>query len=590
MVAFVEDQSHSMLEEIDLLPEPDTQKPPLALAVTASALALAACGGGGSTGGGGATGGTGPVTPPVTILRPENDAEAARFLNRAVFASTPATISTLRTQGYAAFLDAEIAKPVEQTLVNRMKAAGADAETNINSEGIFDRAIWRDLMTAPDQLRKRVVLALSEMLVVGIGGLNVQWRSFALAGYFDVLNKNAFGNFRTLLEEATLNYAMGVWLGTNNNQRENTATGRVPDENYSREVMQLFTIGLDELNSDGTVKKDAAGNPIPTYTLNDVSNLARVFTGWVRDTTGVSQFPSGAFMADAAVKPMTFVASRHSPLEKRFLNVVIPANTDGPTSMRLALDGLFNHANVGPFFSRQMIQRLVTSNPSPAYVGRVAAVFNNNGSGTRGDLAAVVKAILMDSEALSASNISNISWGKLREPMIRFLQWARTFNVNATQAGIGTGFDTSAVATRLGQSPGRAGSVFNFFRPGFVPPNTAFVDNALVAPEFQIVNESSIAGYANFMQGVIRTGFGNPADYIPNYAAETALATDPAGLVDRIDLLMTARQLSATSLTEIQRAVESIALSTPPTDAQRLNRVYTAIMLTMVAPEYLAQK
>ncbi len=174
--------------------------------------------------------------------------------------------------------------------------------------------------------------------------------------------------------------------------------------------------------------------------------------------------------------------------------------------------------------------------------------------------------------------------------MIRFLQWARTFNVNATQAGIGTGFDTSAVATRLGQSPGRAGSVFNFFRPGFVPPNTAFVDNALVAPEFQIVNESSIAGYANFMQGVIRTGFGNPADYIPNYAAETALATDPAGLVDRIDLLMTARQLSATSRTEIQRAVESIALSTPPTDAQRLNRVYTAIMLTMVAPEYLAQK
>lgn len=441
-----------------------------------------------------------------------------------------------------------------------------------------DYMAWAQLITSPDAVRRRMALALSEIFVVSSTTMSIPGRCFAMAAYWDTLCTHALGNFRQLLEAITLNPAMGVYLNTKGNQKEDTSTGRLPDENYAREVMQLFTIGLYELNSDGSLKLGSNGQPIETYDQTTVTQLARVFTGWDFDTRGAN-----ATNLLQVKNPMTLNAARHSTLAATFLGTTVPANTDGTTALRQALDALFNHANVGPFIGRQLIQRLVTSNPSAAYVGRVAAVFNNNGSGTRGDLKAVLRAILLDTEARDDSRIAQPTWGKQREPMLRFVQWARTFKVNSA-SGDWKINDLSDAATRLGQSPLRAGSVFNFFRPGYVPPNTALATAALVAPEFQLTNESTVAGYLNFMQVTLRTGI---LDVLPDYSAELALAGDPVALTDRLNLLLCAGQLSAATLSTIRTAITGISTATTTGAA---NRVYAALLLTLASPQYIIQK
>jgi hypothetical protein len=422
-----------------------------------------------------------------------------------------------------------------------------------------------------------VALALSEIMVASINGVAVNWRSFALAAYWDTLVANAFGNFRTLLEAITLNPGMGYYLNTLGNQKATTA-GRVPDENYAREVMQLFTIGLHELNADGTEKLGSTGLPIETYTQADVTNLARVFTGWNVDNTG-----STATNLLYVKQPMVNTASLHETGASTFLGVTVPANATATESLKIALDTLFNHANVGPFIGKQLIQRLVTSNPTTAYVGRVAAVFNNNGSGVRGDLKAVLKAVLLDDEARNDATLARTDFGRIREPMVRLVQWARTFNVTSPSDQWRIA-DTTSDSTRLGQSPLRSPTVFNFFRPGFVPPNTALATAGQVSPELQIASEVTVAGYINYMQTVVKTGL---ADAIPAYASELALVVDTTALVDRLNLLLAANQLSAGTLATIRTALASIAITT---DAGKLNRVAAAVWLVMTAPEYLVQK
>jgi uncharacterized protein (DUF1800 family) len=306
--------------------------------------------------------------------------------------------------------------------------------------------------------------------------------------------------------------------------------------------------------------------------------MARVYTGWDFDPTGAT-----ATNLLQVQQPMKLTASRHSTLAASFFGTTVPANTDGTTALKQALDALFNHANMGPFIGRQLIQRLVTSNPSPAYIGRVSAAFNNNGAGVRGDMKAVVRAILLDSEARSASNLTLPTWGKLREPMLRFVQWARTFKATSA-SGDWKIPDLSDSATRLGQSPLRSGSVFNFFRPGYVPPNTALASSALVAPELQITNESTVAGYINFMQTVIRAGI---LDVTPDYSAELALVNNTTALTDRLNLLLCAGQLSTVTLASIRTAISSISTATT---AGQQNRVYAAILLTMACPQYIVQK
>ncbi|TAH12496.1 MAG: DUF1800 domain-containing protein [Curvibacter sp.] len=554
--------------------------------------------------------------PDQQFTRAQSPEDAARFLLQAQFSASDAGIADVQQQNYADWLAKQFDAPQGQTGWDWLNERGYG--TIDNTTRFFDHfypgdyMIWNQLMTAPDAVRKRLALALSEFFVVSLTGLDFAWRSHAMAHYWDTLVKHALGNFRDLLEEVSLNPAMGHYLNTKGNQKENPATGRVPDENYAREVMQLFTIGLVQLNQDGTEKMGPNGQTLETYAQSDVTQLARVFTGYDFD-----QRQNVTVMFDAeskrkvgntnfAKQRMAFTANRHSDQGVRFLGTTIAANTSGPVALKMALDTLFQHPNVGPFFGKQMIQRLVTSNPSPAYVARVAAAFADNGAGVRGDLRAVFAAVLLDDEARNPAGLRDPRFGRLREPMVRLVQWGRTFGANSAQGSWKIG-DLSNPATQLGQSPLRSPSVFNFFRPGYVPPATQMAASGAVAPEFQIVTESSVAGYINYLQGVVRNGIyvndpdlpnnvsnsknpKNGFDIKASYTAELALASDAKALVARLNLLLCAGQLTAALQARMVTALNATPLTANSTPDKRLDRVSAAVLLAMAAPQYLVQK
>lgn len=599
---------------------------PSALSLIASAL-LAACGGGGGEGGSG----SGLASAPGFNNSPQakTDEEAARFLQQSQFASTPSEMAAVRSTTFADYLQQQFAKPNPtgwDWLESRLYGENATLDKYVYSTTIADFMIWSQLMGAPDAMRKRVALALSEFFVVSLNGLEIDWRGYAITAYWDLLNQHAFGNFRNLLEDITLNPAMGHFLNTRGNKKANTS-GRLPDENYAREVMQLFTIGLYELNLDGSVKLDGSGKKIESYDSDDVSQLARVFTGYdydaslhPYDTANGIPFPGQSYKVwprEYARRKMTLKASDHSPEAINFLTASIPANTPGPAALKTALDALFNHPNVGPFFGRQMIQRLVTSNPSPAYVARVASAFNNNGAGVRGDMKAVWTAILLDDEARGTTGLTDPKFGKLREPMLRLVNWARTFGA-VSAAGSWKIFDLSDASFSLGQSPLHSPSVFNFFRPGYVPPGTALAPEGITVPEFQIVNETTVGSYINYMDGVIRSGIFTPtptspevvynnyvADVVGDYTGLLALINNTASnatealrvaqsFVARLNLLLCAGQLSASSITTITNALrDGIVqrnITSASSDSTRRDLVAAAILLVMASPDYLIQK
>ncbi len=538
---------------------------------TVPLLALAACGSDGGSAGSGPVASPPPPPPPVVVA--PTSTQASRFLSQATLGTTSTDIDRVVSIGYDAWITEQFALPRATSHWDWMVAAGYNAAANINSQNGFDNSVWRQLISSQDQLRQRVGMALLNFLVVGIDGLNTNWQAFAAANYHDVLLDNAFGNYRDILEKITLTPTMGLYLTFLGNRKANAATGAQPDENYARELMQLFTLGLYKLNPDGTTE---GSTPVETYTQSDVSGLARVFTGFNLDSTD-STTP------DRLRRPMIQQAANHELGTKVFLGVTIPANTDGFASLRIALDTIFAHQNVPPFVSKQLIQRLVTSNPSPAYVGRVSAVFANNGSGVRGDMKAVIRAILTDTEARSDANLSNASFGKLREPVMRLTNWARAFGVTSPSDAWAIG-NTTSTTTRLAQSMGRSPSVFNFFRPGYAPPNTSISAAGLVAPEMQITNEPTVVAYVNYMQTLIQSGTG---DVRADYTAILTKATDAAALVAQVNLLLAAGQLSSATVAAITGAVSSIGTTSA---ALLNNRVYTAILLTMASPEYLAQK
>jgi uncharacterized protein (DUF1800 family) len=565
-----------------------------------AATALSACGGGGAEGSSGNPGV--PVTPVAgyRYTTASTDAEAARFLQQAQFSSSASEMATVRASGFVAWLDQQIAQPVSTTAWDWLNAQGyGDANNPANyydSTAPADAFVWSQLMAAPDAVRKRFALALSEFFVVSLNGLTFRWRSHAAAHYWDTLNVHAFGNYRALLEAITLNVAMGYYLNTKGNKKAD-GKGSQPDENYAREVMQLFSMGLVQLNQDGTPKL-VNGSKVDSYSASDVSNLAQVFTGYDVDqsqnvNTVIPQTGGGTRTVGNtafARLPMVQVGNNHATGVATFLGTTIAADTPVKDALKLALDTLFNHPNTAPFFAKQMIQRLVTSNPSPIYVKRVADVFDNNGQGVRGDLAAVLKAVLLDDEARGPDGLNAAvqpEFGKLREPMLRLVQWARSFNVTST-AGTWKIGDTSDAGTRLGQSPLRSPSVFNFFRPGYVPPSTA-LSNGAVAPEFQLVNESSVGGYLNFMSGVINNG-SNGGDMKAAYTTQLALVTDAAALVQHLNLLLCAGQLSAASQTLMVTALNATAITTTSTDATKRNRICAAVLMVMASSEYLIQK
>lgn len=562
---------------IDTTPVEASESRLLPSAMLASATALTACGGGGGTGA--TTNASLSSLSPAELNAKLTD--ASRFLRQATWGGTLAEIRDLAANSSQNWINGQAATPTSLSMTRWLIGKGfndAAVSTNVNGDGGWTQAMWGKLFGATDPLRQRAAFALSELFVVSHLGLPITWRNFALANYWDVLEKNALGNYRDLLEGVTLSSAMGTYLNMKGNQKYNATTGRAPDENYAREVMQLFTIGLYELNSDGTQKLDSAGNPIETYDNNDVQGLARVFTGW-DNATGTDPQGELAAVAYRHGLPMSFNASLHSPEEKKFLNTVIPAGTDGIKSLKTGLDALFNHNNTAPFVVKQLIQRLVTSNPSPPYVGRVVKVFENNGKNVRGDLKAVWSAILLDTEARQTNPAP--SFGKLTEPVVRLLHWGHTFNATSSDGAWTLGYtDTD---TTLGQMPLRAASVFNFFRPGYVPPQTQLAAQNLLAPEFQILTEPTVVSYINYMAGTVNNARNVKADY----TYEKTLATDPASLVAHLNLCLAAGNVSDANLSLIASSLGSISATT---DAGVLNRIYAAILMIMSSPDYLIQR
>jgi uncharacterized protein (DUF1800 family) len=553
----------------------------------------------------------------VPADRPANLQEAARFLTQASFGPTPDSAELLMKLGYAGWIDYQFGLPATS---NRAYWEAADAAIKLvtptsgaGQDQVWE-SFWKQATTSKDQLRLRTAYALSQIFVISAVDGNVGNEPRALAAWLDMLGDKGLGSYRDLLETVSLHPLMGLYLTSLHNQKADAATGRVPDENYAREVMQLFSIGLTRLNPDGTPAL-VNGLPVETYTPSDISGMARVFTGWSWACGAVNSscFNNGSTGGtnsvsdpDRAIKPMMAYPQYHSTEVKTFLGVTIPVQTTAnpAASLKVALDTLANHANTAPFISKQLIQRLVSSNPSPAYVQSVAAVFVNNGSGVRGDLKAVVKAILTHPEARLRTN----STGKVREPVLRLSAYLRAFPHTSDTGNFKVG-NTDSASTSLGQTPLRAGSVFNFYRPGYVAPGTQSAAAGLVAPELQLQNESSASGWVNYMRDNLSSGVGqfngtvngvvlNRRDLRRDWTAEMALAPRTAELVSSVTDRLLYGQASPALTTAMVTAINKITIPTlnaggtnqAAIDTAKRNRVYAAVLLTLATPEFLVQK
>jgi uncharacterized protein (DUF1800 family) len=551
-------------------------------------------------------------TPPTPLVTPE---DASRFLEQATFGATDADIHHLSLIGYPAWLNEQFAisptphePAVEQAVIlNNPPCAATDLKCNAalfvqNSadESFVQDTFWQQSIAGKDQLRQRVEYALTQLMVVSTEpNFSIQSMPRGEANYYDVLGADAFGNFRTLLQDVTLNPMMGQFLNMLGNDKGNATTD--PDENYAREVMQLFTIGLYQLNDDGSQKLDATGAPIPTYSNTDVMGLAAVFTGFGWNIPGNDTDTAWSNCClyvgqghGEELLPMQSFPSHHSTVEKNFLGVTIPAqaNPDPDGDLKIALDTLFNHRNLPPFFCKQMIQHLVTSNPSPTYISNCSAVFKNDGTGVRGNLQAVIAEILTDPEARnSAVDFSNPQYGKVREALLRYTEWARAFTAQSRTGSYDNG-STEDPIWGLGEMSLRSPTVFNWFAPGYVPPGTSIEAAGLVAPEMQMTNVSTVVGYINYMQNSIGSNATQGPDLFSSYETEMGLAATPTALLDRINLLLMAGEMDPTLYGQILGAINAIDIPAGDQnaiDAALLNRVQTAIYLTMAAPSFNAQ-
>jgi len=515
---------------------------------------LWACGGGAGTQGSPASGsgaassgsgsGAGPGGPGAA---PMGQLAAARLLSMGTFGANLATINTVAAQSYGAWFAAQaaITPTHEQPLVPLWNS---------------DREMpwWTVAITAQDQLRQRVAFALSELLVVSNANAQLIDEGQALAHYYDLLTDNALGNYRTLLDAVSHSPVMGQYLTFFRNASGNAAKGTHADENYARESMQLFTVGLWQLHADGTRTLDAAGHPVPTFSQADVAELARVFTGWASAPQDGQTGDIAWLYANDLLDPMVCYPAYHDSGAKTIIGgVPIAAGGDCQSDMEAALDALFRHPNVGPFVGRQLIQRLVTSNPTPAYVGRVAAVFADDGNGVRGNLAAVVQAILTDPEARTASDAPTA--GKLREPLLRLANLWRAFTaIDAT--GMVQSPIERITLNDFGEASLQSPSVFNFFRPDY-QRSGPLESHGLVVPEFQITNEYTIVQTANDLENLAYnfidsdgnscSGMDGAAVNPPSgtpflFTAELEpLAADPAALVDTLNLMLMGGRMPA---------------------------------------------
>jgi len=548
---------------------------------------------------------------------PANRNEAARILTQASFGPSGVDIDALMVSGTRAWLTRQLTLPATS---HRAYWEAADAAIQAATPGITAgqdqvwESFWKQAATGEDQLRQRMAFALSEIFVISAVDSSISGQPRALAAWLDMLGDKGLGTYRDLLESVALHPLMGLYLTHLKNQKADPATGRIPDQNFAREVMQLLSIGIVRLNPDGTPLL-VNGLTVETYGSDDVAGLSRVFTGfsWACPAAPSNNcFFNGSTGGigstsdpDRYFKPMVGYPQFHSTEAKSFLGVTIPAQTTAnpAASLKTALDTLAAHPNVGPFIGRQLIQRLVSSNPSPAYVRDVAAVFDNNGAGVRGDLKAVLLAILTHPEA----RLRSASAGKVRESVLRLSAFLRAYPYVSASGGWKVG-NTDSAATALGQTPLRAPSVFNFYRPGYVVPGGQAAAAGLVTPDMQVVNETSVAGWVNYMRDNLGNGIGQrpaaisgvtqPRDLQRDWTSEMALATDPAALVASVADKLNYGLSSAATRADMANAISKIVI--PPLntggtnqaaiDSAKRNRVWSAILLTLASPDFLAQK
>ncbi|MEQ1579032.1 MAG: DUF1800 domain-containing protein [Steroidobacteraceae bacterium] len=557
----------------------------LSCGIAALLALLAACGGGGDTTP------TPATTPPAVSFATKP--EAYRFLNQATFGATEADATTVAALGYSSWIDQQLGQPasIQLPVVQAAYALLANPTQMIGSVNNDRTDAWmRNAVRGPDQLRQRVAFALSEIMVVSQASTLVNM-PHALADYHDMLARDAFGSFRNLIADVTLHPAMGVYLSMLGNQKPNTALNIRPDENYARELMQLLTIGLVELNIDGSTRRDAQDQPLPTYSQEIIEGFANVFTGW--NYAGAASFAQARRTLQNQILPMQAYPEQHSTGTKRLLPangvpVTLPAGQTPAQDLAAALDNIVNHPNVGPFIGKQLIQKLVTSNPSPQYVERIARVFNNDGTGQRGNLGAVVKAILLDSEARNAP--ASTTAGKLKEPLLRLTQVLRAYNA---QASSGRYFITpQQLATSFGQAPLNSPSVFNFFSPFYAPPGEISTQG-LVAPELQLATEYLNTQVTNYLYtqsfcyvptpvtGCAALG---PDTIVLDTSSELALAANSDALVTRIAERLLAGQISATLRTQARGMVDIV----PASSAQQ--RVAEALYLISTSPDFALQR
>jgi uncharacterized protein (DUF1800 family) len=570
-----------------------------------------------------------------------NQTAASRFLSQATFGSTYAEIQNVANQGIEKWIDAQLAMPnsfrtetyvqnLHQSMVDSLNIKNGVNTYTLNNVGVnnwhFDAAWFQGCMTAPDQLRWRVAFALSEILVTSrISAFD--GNPYALSSYYDVLMDNAFGNYRTLLDKITYHPAMGSYLTFLNNHATDLTKQTYPDENYAREIMQLYTIGLYELNNDASERKDSNGKSIPTYNNDDIANLAKVFTGlsW-GDVSylGANQKNTWSYtlrmkffgLDSSDAKKNTWktnprIVDGHERGAKTFLgSTVDPAASrtamQGEADIQDALNIIFNHPNVGPFISRRLIQRLVASNPSPAFIQRVAMVFNNNGSGIRGDLKAVIRAILLDPEARNCCGDDTETFGKLREPFVRYMNLVKGLNLTAT-GGIYRNVMVR-VYEQTSQRPLSSPSVFNFYSPDYIP-NGPLKDAGKVGPEFQLLSSQTLTGYFNALNEwlinddpVEYWGLFTGETYKPNQDPKFNTVTDYVlarndklpQLLDKYNLVLANGRLSTKTLATISQAIKGMPYSEDvngvPNTTEAYRRVRLAIYLIMTSPDYLINK
>ncbi len=531
--------------------------------------------------------------------------EASRLLSQASLGADMKTIRYVAKIGISQWIEEQMNTPPESYLQNILDVYQItkqwELDHGVDSTDIDESPNWSHFMYAwweynlfnDDLLRQRVALALSEIIVLSfesdLGGFGD-----AVGSFYDIFSENAFGNYKDILKKVTYHPAMGFYLSHLNNPKTIEEDNIHPDENYAREVMQLFSIGLYELNNDGTRKKDADGNYIPTYTNDDIKEMAKVFTGlgpgalvpnqWVDEP----DFGYGIWITDMTV-PMKMYEDWHEPGEKHIVgNFTIPGGQTGDQDIEMALDHLFNHPNVGPFICKQLIQRLVKSNPTPAYVDRVASVFNDNGSGVRGDLKSVIKAILLDPEARDCSWINDETNGKLREPLLRYTQFARAIDKDQAYGhywNIGYGYWEST-----GQMVMSSPSVFNFFLPYF-QPNGPLAEKGLIAPEFQIHNSKTSIGYLNSLfewtryEYLLNNWLQDDPAVVTDYYKLEPLARNPEVLLNYLDISFTYGMLSDRTRRIIRENCYNLVNS-----SFKRNRAELALYLLMASPDFNISK